>query len=494
LQVQNQRRQLKIDYTRAHQAEIRERCQTFPGFFREAWETLEPSTVLRWNWHLDCIGEHLDAVTNGQLTRLIFNVPPGCSKSLQVSVAWQAYEWGPRGLPGNKFLSTSYELGNVTRDTRKTRNLVMSDWFKELWDVPLVRFGETSFENSSTGTREGVPFTSLTAKRGDRLTIDDPHSLDGAESEVQRDAAVRTFMEGGQNRLNDQVRSAIVIVMQRLHEGDLTGAILARELGYEHVMLPMEFEPERRCMTSIGWEDPRKYDGELLDAVRFPRAAVELLKKDNDYMWAGQYQQRPAPREGGIFKIPEDWQTSRVDECVPEGCRFRCRGWDIAGSTKKKSPYTAGCRLALVGDIVYVEDMTRARVEIEHAERLIEDTAHDDGQWVKQSLPQDPGQAGKSQKIHLAGKLAGLDFTFTPETGTKEDRAIPFASMWNSGNVRLVRGPWNSPFIEEMRNFPSGTYKDQIDATSRSFTEVSRHLVRPRRGLGMPIIVGGGER
>jgi hypothetical protein len=89
----------------------------------------------------------------------------------------------------------------------------------------------------------------LTAKRGDRLVIDDPHSLDGAESEIEREKAVRRFIEGGQNRLNDQVKSAIVIVMQRLHERDLTGELLARELGYEHLMIPMEFEPERRCVT-----------------------------------------------------------------------------------------------------------------------------------------------------------------------------------------------------------------------------------------------------
>jgi hypothetical protein len=246
--------------------------------------------------------------------------PPGSSKSLEVSVAWQGYEWGPRDLQGLKYLSTSYELGNVTRDTRKTRDPCSASGSGALADQ-LVREGETSFANERTGTREGVPFASLTAKRGDRLIIDDPHSLDGAESEVEREKAVRRFIEGGQNRLNDQVKSAIVIVMQRLHERDLTGELLARDLGYEHLMIPMEFEPERRCVTGIGWQDPRTFDGELMDPVRFPRAAVELLKKDNDYMWAGQYQQRPAPRQGGMFKIPEDWTESRVVECLPAAAR-----------------------------------------------------------------------------------------------------------------------------------------------------------------------------
>lgn len=489
-QVRTRRQELELERVRRDADQIRARCTTFAGFFREAWHVMEPATPLRWAWHMDAISEHLQAITDGQLTRLIINVPPGSSKSLEVSVAWQGYEWGPRDLQGQKFLSTSYELGNVTRDTRKTRDLILSDWYRTLWPIELVRSGETSFANVRTGTREGVPFGSLTAKRGDRLTIDDPHSLDGAESEIEREKAVRRFIEGGQNRLNDQVKSAIVIVMQRLHERDLTGELLARDLGYEHLMIPMEFEPERRCVTGIGWQDPRTYDGELMDPARFPRVAVELLKKDNDYMWAGQYQQRPAPRQGGMFKIPEDWATSRVVDLIPAPVKGRVRGWDIAGSTRKKSPYTAGGRLALADKVVYIEDMARARAEIDAAERLIIDTAKDDGRAVAQDLPQDPGSAGKSQKFHLAAKLMGLEYHFSPETGTKEDRAIPFASAWNAGLVRLLRGPWNTAFIEEMRNFPNGAYKDQIDASSRAFSRIARLMGDEEPAIGAPIFVG----
>lgn len=484
------RQALELERVRRDADQIRARCIDFSGFVREAWHVLEPATQLRWGWHLDCICEHVQALTRGTLNpRAIFNVPPGCSKSTLLSVMWQAWEWGPCGLASNRFVSTSYDLKNVTRDTRKTRDLVQSEWFQTLWPLPLKREGETSFENYHTGTREGVAFSGITGKRGDRFTIDDPHSLDGAESEAERDKAVRRFIEGGQNRLNDQTLSIIAIIMQRLNERDLSGEVLARDLGYEHIMLPMEFEPERRCITSIGWKDPRTYDGELMDPVRFPRAAVELLKKDNDYMWAGQYQQRPAPREGGMFKIPEDWQTSRVVQALPGPAQFRVRGWDIAGSTKKKSPYTAGGRQALCGKIVYIEDMARARAEIDKAEALIVDTAREDGRGVLQDLPQDPGQAGKSQKFHLASRLMGLEFSFSPETGTKEDRAIPFASAWNAGIVRLVAGPWNSALIEEMRNFPSGAYKDQIDSLSRGFARVSLHMGQEEAAIGAPIYV-----
>jgi predicted phage terminase large subunit-like protein len=276
--------------------------------------------------------------------------------------------------------------------------------------------------------------------------------------------------------------------MQRVHERDLTGELLARDLGYEHLMIPMEFEPERRCVTSIGWEDPRTFDGELMDPVRFPRAAVDLLKKDNDYMWAGQYQQRPAPREGGMFKVEKitGEDNNLLVDFVPAGA-VRVRGWDIAGSTRKKSPFTVGAKLAYHAGIVYIENVERARAEIDKAEKLIVDTAHHDGISVKQSIPQDPGQAGKGQKFHLANRLAGLDFMFSPETGEKADRAIPFASMVNAGSVRMVKGPWNGALIDEMRNFPASTYKDQIDALSRAFSELVKSMGTEDRVVAAPM-------
>ncbi len=489
-QIQQQRR---LEETRLHKDEIREACKEFAEFVRRAWVEIEPETELVWGWHLDAMCMHLQAISLGTLhPRLICNISPGSSKSTIFTVLWQAYEWGPLGMRGKKFLSTSYEISNVNRDTRKTRDLIESEWYRTLWpEVALKRRAESSFENTRKGTREGVPFGSLTSKRGDRLIIDDPHSLEGAESEVERTKAVRRFVEGGQNRVNDQVKSAIVIVMQRLHERDLTGELLARELGYIHLMIPMELEIERRCVTPI-WQDPRTVDGELMDKRRMPQSAVNLLKKDNDYMWAGQYQQRPAPREGGMFKVEKitGEDNALLVDHVPPGA-IRVRGWDIAGSSRKTSPFTAGVKFAWLDPILYIEHVVRERAEIDIAERLIVQTCHDDGLPVKQSIPQDPGSAGKSQKVHLSGKLAGLDFNFSTETGTKEDRAIPLASQVNAGCVRMVKGPWNGPFIEEMRNFPAGAYKDQIDAASRAYQEIAKMMTKPRRLPAGAMILNG---
>lgn len=473
--------------TRANAEAIRESCQTLSGFVREAWRVLEPRATYVHGWHIEAICQHLEAVTSGRFNRLCINVPPGSSKSLIVSVMWPAWEWamGNRSL---RYLNTSFNEGPVKRDTRKMRDLILSPWYQTLWpEVRLVRTGETSFSNSDTGTREGLAFGSLTSQRGDRLIIDDPHSTETAESEIERLNTTRKFREGALDRLNDLEKSAIVVIMQRLHMDDISGEIEKMpELGFVHLVIPMRYEASRHCTTPI-WTDPRTHDNELMDPVRFPAAEVDKLELGKgDYAFAGQYQQRPAPREGGMFKVD---RIEIVDD-IPLGTK-PVRGWDIAGSTKKTSPYTAGVKIMEGRDgFIYILHSVRARAKIDQAERLIVDTATDDGGMVKQSIPQDPGQAGLSQRNKLSSELRGLDFRFSPETGAKEDRAIPIASQVNANKVRMKRGSWNNDLIEEMRNFPAGSFKDQVDALSRAYAEI---LSRPKLddGYGLPIIIDG---
>ncbi|ACL58466.1 phage terminase large subunit [Methylobacterium nodulans] len=453
---------------------IRARCQSLAGFVREAWHVLEPNAPLIWNWHLDAFCVHLEAITAGRLNRLLINVPPGSSKSLVVSVIWPAWEWGPKGRRSLRYLATAFNDGPVTRDTRKMRDLVLSPWYRRLWpEVVLSRAGETSFANSSTGTREGVPFGSLTSQRGDRLLIDDPHSTETAESAAERNRTTRKFREGAINRLNDQERSAIVVVMQRLHEDDISGTILKLGMGYTHLCLPMEFEPERRCRTPF-FVDPRTQDGELLDPVRFPRATVEALKRDaGSYAYAGQYQQRPAPREGGLFK--RSWFS--VVRAAPAGCVW-VRAWDLAASEAKQGSqpaYTAGLKLGRGPDKrLYIADVRRDRLSPGGVERMIVNTAQQDGRDCRISLPQDPGQAGKAQAQYLIRQLEGFVVRATPESGDKVTRAEPVSAQAEAGNIVLVEGAWNDAFLDEVASFPNGAFKDQVDALSRAFGEVAK--------------------
>jgi predicted phage terminase large subunit-like protein len=452
---------------------IRARCGTLTGFVREAWPVLEPTTPYRHNWHIDAICDHLEAVTAGQINRLLINVPPGSSKSLLASVMWTAWEWGPAALPSMRYLNTSFNDGPVKRDTRKCRDLILSDWYRALWpEVVLTRAGETSFQNSRTGTREGLAFGSLTSQRGDRLVIDDPHSTDTAESATERAATTRRFREGAVNRLNDQERSAIVVIMQRLHEEDISGVIHSLDMGYVHLCLPMEFEPDRRCHTVIGFEDPRTEEGELLDPARFPRGTVEKLKRDmGSYAYAGQYQQSPRPRLGGMFQRGD----FEVVDAVPAGAR-RCRAWDFAATKEqpgRQPDWTVGLRMAVKDGVYYVEDVTRGRWSPADVERTLKNVTSQDGTQVTVRIPEDPGAAGKADAAAKVRLLAGYPVKVVRPTGEKTLRARPAAAQAEAGNIKLIRGPWNEAFIDEVAGFPAATHDDQVDALADALNQLA---------------------
>jgi predicted phage terminase large subunit-like protein len=449
----------------------REACRrSLATFIRRAWHVLEPGQKYSHGWHMDAIAEHLEAVTNGQISRLLINVPPGTMKSMSTAVFWPAWEWGPANLPHIRFIGASHGEGLATRDNMKMRHLVQSEWFQKLWPIQFTadQNQKTYFQNAKTGWRQSCPVGSMTGKRGDRVLWDDPHSVEDAHSVAQLETANRIFRETLPTRLNNPDSSAIIVLMQRLNQKDISGEIIDKDLGYEHLCLPMEYEGPRK-ITSIGFADPRTEQGDLLFPARFPRSVVERDKKImGEYAVAGQFQQRPAPAAGGIIK-PD---LIAVVDAMPAGVVEWCRGWDLGATLR--GDYTAGAKLGRLADGRYIiADMRRDKLESHERDSLIKNTADGDGMGrIKQSIPQDPGQAGKSQVLAFAKLLAGHSVHFSTETGDKVTRATPLASQINAGNVLMLKGAWNDAFKDECRLFPSGTYDDQIDASARGFNQL----------------------
>jgi predicted phage terminase large subunit-like protein len=457
---------------------------SLPSFIREGWSVLEPSIPYVHGLPVDAVAEHLQAVTDGQIKNLVINQPPGTMKSLETAVFWQAYEWGPVKRPELRYISTSHSADFSSRDARKTRDLVMSDWYTELWPhVRLTRTGETDFENDRRGFRKAYPFTRLTGARGDRFVLDDPQSAEEAESPDHRVRGIRIFREQVPNRINDAATSAIVMIAQRLNAQDLSA--IALELGWTALILPMEFEPERRCRTVLGiragrphvWQDPRTRDGELLFPERFSRGYVEHLKLTmGSFAIASQLQQRPTPREGGLFK--QAWFTEeRFVAAAPAGTRW-VRHWDLAATEKTSGSnpaYTAGVKLGKTMQGRYiVGDVRRAQAGPAAVKEMIKVTAALDGHEVEISLPQDPGAAGKMVAFDMVSALAGYRAYAAPESGDKVQRAIPMAVQAEIGNLDIVRGEWNAAFIDELCLFPGGKFKDQVDALSGAFARLAK--------------------
>ena len=302
--------------------EIRARCHTLIGFVKEAWPVLHPATPYVFSWHHRVIAEHLEAVTRSEILRLQINEPPRCLKSVIASVMWEAWEWGPAGLPGMRYFTTSYTDTYVRRDSRMMRDLVQSPWYQALWPhVKLIRDSESNFENAQKGFRVAQPFGSLTGGGGNRVVLDDPHSVDQAESDADRQAAVRRFRESVSSRLDNQLRDAIIVIMHRLHPDDICGEIERLELPYVKLVLPMEYV--RSTTVGTRWfTDPRTEDGEiLLPPERMTREALERNKLElGPHAYDTQYQQMPRAREGSYFFSREQLLVERG--AAPDGTKI----------------------------------------------------------------------------------------------------------------------------------------------------------------------------
>jgi predicted phage terminase large subunit-like protein len=450
----------------------RELCsRSLAEFVRLAWPVLEPGQPYIHGWHIDAICEHLEAVAQGEIRRLIINVPPGTMKSMLVGVFWPAWLWGPFGFASSRILGFSHEARLATRDSRRTRSLIASDWYQELWPIRFVtdQNEKTYFENDQTGWRQALASTSLTGRRGDFLLFDDPHSVKGALSDADRQEVLTTVEESLPTRLNVPEKSAILFIMQRLHEEDASGFLLSRSLGYEHLCLPMEFEPDRKCYTSIGFEDPRTKDGELLFPERFPRETVEEYKRAmGAYAYAGQMQQRPAPRAGAFF----EWDKIEILDVAPTpGAQVRY--WDKAG-TEGGGARTAGVLMGRARDGSFViYDVTKGQWAAPKREAVMKQTADVDGQRVKVRIEQEPGSGGKESAEATVRNLAGYSVTVDRVTGDKATRAEPFAVQMAAGNIKLARGDWNKDFIDELKTFPVGKFKDQVDAAAGAFNALA---------------------
>lgn len=425
-------------------------------------------------WHIDAIAEHAEALMRGDILRLLVNVPPRHMKSLLLSVMLPAWAW--TWMPESRWLSASYALKLAIRDTVKSRRIIQSPWYQSQWGH---RFAMTSdqneksrYENDRTGHRIATSVdAAVTGEGGDYITVDDPHNVRDALSETKRDAAIDWWDQSMSTRLNDQKTGRIVIVMQRVHELDLSGHVLA-EGGWTHLMLPAEFEPERKTFTAIGWGDPRTEPGELLWPEHIGRAEVDRLKRAlGSYGAAGQLQQRPAPAEGGIFK--RHWW--RFYEALPYAVDEVIQSWDLAFKGTDDSAYVVGQVWARDGANAYLLDQTREKLDFVGTVAAIRNLT---AKWpmAAAKLVEDKAN-GPAVISSLHASVAGL-IPVEPD-GSKEARAHAVSPLVEAGNVWLptsAAAPWVDDFINECASFPNAAYADQVDAMTQA---LSRFALRP---------------
>lgn len=299
------------------------------AFVREAWHTVCPSPYQD-SWAIDALCDHLQAVTEGKIKRLLVNFPPRCGKTLVATVLWPVWIWARRQKDGQhsgpqaRFISASYNEALVMKNAGDTKKVIDSEWFKERWGSRFKLRKDTVafFENDKNGGRHALSVGgSLLGVGADIIIVDDPHNLNDVESDADRETVRRWWRELSSTRLNDPRSGAIVVIMQRLHQEDLSGVIQNSEMStlWTHLQIPMEYDPARHCQTEIGWSDPRTAVGELMWPDRFDRQYLKMMLHElGPYMYSGRLQQMPSPAGGGIIK-DEWWQWWDPEQAIRYG-------------------------------------------------------------------------------------------------------------------------------------------------------------------------------
>jgi predicted phage terminase large subunit-like protein len=440
------------------------------SFLQLAWFLVEPEVPFLPNWHIEYLVECLEAVSAGEITRLLINIPPRYGKSLLVSVLWPVWEWIRR--PGGRWIFASYADALATKHSINRRRVLQSPWYQERWGDRVQLVSDQNEKSEFHNTRGGVMIAtstagSITGKGGDRIIVDDLHNPLQADSDVQRETGETYFRQTLSTRLDDKKTGAIVVVMQRLHARDLSAC--CQTLGYTTVCLPVEATTRTEIRFPRSGRIQVRAPGDLLWPAREGRAELDALRAVlGQQAFDTQYQQDPAPVGGGLFK--ESWfADSFVDAAPVAACRVR--GWDTAG-TEGAGDWTCGVKIAEAGGLFYIEDVQRRQLGPYDVDALIRVTAELDGHTCAQREEKEGGSAGAAVIAARARTLAGFDYAGVEISGSKETRCKPFRAQCEAGNVRIVRGPWNAAYIDELCRFPAARHDDQVDASSYAFNAV----------------------
>lgn len=504
---------------------------TLAQYVSGGWDVLEPSTPLVWNWHLDVICAHVEALLLDRdgpnlsaatakafateqfetlddardsvlLTRedlrvevcpqnFLMNVPPGCMKSLIFSVFGPSWVWLFR--PAWRAIYASANPTVVTRDSLKTRNLIKSDWyqktFKPDWQIASDQDEKQNFANTRGGFRRGISAGgTVTGDRADFLGVDDANDAKEIHQKSHRVQINENWWDSAfHNRIANPRRSKRGLIMQRLHEEDLTGHVLEKEKGlWGHLVIPMEADADKEGddVTWLGYSDPRKVDGELMFPEYFTPAYLEGERKTlGSSGYDGQMQQRPVAAAGNRFKKEwwRFWSPTGLSLQRPKGANAvaplkwdpgvdlrRCfqviSSWDCTFKDTDGTDYVVGLCVAIDGARRIVLELSRDRrsfpatvVEVKAqgarwpqiTEFIVEAKANGDA-------------VVKTLEADIAGMIA-----INPEGG-KESRAAIMEPKAEAGNWYLPEGaPWLDLWFSEFGAFPLGKHDDIVDGASQ---------------------------
>jgi len=478
---------------------LREReilAKDFRLFVEAAWHIVEPGVKFLPGYHIDAVCEHLQACSDRDITRLVITIPPRHTKSTLCSVLYPAWLW--THSPYEAILGASYSAALSIRDAVKSRRVIESDWFKARWPHVVLlddANAKSAYQNNLMGVRQTTSVGgTVTGLGGTHLLLDDPHNVKDAESAAIREAAVEWFRESWATRANtsDTVR---LVIQQRVHQRDVAGYCIDAG-GWVHLNLPMQFEGKKAPPTPKGWQDPREEFGATLWPARYSVEDALALKAElGEYAYAGQFQQQPTPRGGGMFKRewfrfwydPElgtpapmeiqdeagEWVTLQQKPLPPVSLQEAAQSWDLSFKGGPKADFVVGQVWAVAeknrGER-FLLDQERGRWDFPatlSAMRRLSVRFPTYTKWVEEKAN------GSAVIATLANEIPGI-IPVQPQGG-KESRAAAVAGLVESGSVYLPHPdqfPWVKDLLEELATFPRGVNDDQVDAMTQALMKM----------------------
>ena len=452
---------------------------SYYAFVRNFWHTIIKDPPV-FNWHIkylcDVIQEAVERVIAGEECPydILTNISPGTTKSTLFSVMLAPWVWTK--APHLRIIGASYTDALALDLSGKSRQILESPLYQRVFPHIKLNPDTTSkshWANTSGGDRYAVAVGgSVTGMHAHIIVIDDPIDPRGVRSKADLESSNTWCKETISSRKVNKDVTVTMVVMQRLHQNDPSELYLSRGDRIRHICLPGE-------ETSKIYPDElrsRYVDG-LFDPVRMSRPVLERMKTEmGQFGYSGQILQDPIPLGGGMFK-PEF--ITEVD-IMPSPQKFKkvVRFWDKAAS-KNYGDFSVGVKMGLDKDgYFWILDIKRGQWATDERERIIYETAIQDGPRVKIGFEQEPGSSGVDSAKETMKRLSGFSVEAVRSSGSKELRADTFSVQVNSGNVYIVKGPYIKTYFEELAFFPNGKNDDQVDASSGAFSMLQRNQVR----------------
>jgi predicted phage terminase large subunit-like protein len=452
-------------------------------FSKLAWRTISPDPWLD-NWHLKLICQYLESLLNGDIRFLNVNIPPRMAKSTLVNVMLYCYATVKR--PSIKFIYVTSNENLAERDSGYCRDIIKSDWFKSMWPHILIKKDydqKLAFGNVYGGYRLAFGVNSgFTGQGADIICCDDLNDPREVLSDKIREGINQTFAEKISNRFINPKTGRIINIQQRLHEDDVSGFIMSgkNKDKWESLILPMVYDGQR-YVSSIGLNDPRK-KGELLWPDRFGPEQLEREQNQGEIYFSQQYQQRISPLSGQIFN--PKWFKTRF---VPDNIVYRYLSFDTAGTTGENSAYSCCCVFDITANYqAFLRNVIREKLEFPQLKDWILSLANYYRDklsliFIENKSTGTPALQTLRQAADPFIQSILIDVNIKPDEG-KEVRAKQ-SSVWCEQGAIILPPPtdefsWLAQFEQELFNFPSSKFKDQVDSFTMGINQLSDYFVK----------------